>query len=242
MFYTESIYPRVADCDRKGFMSYEAVMQILENAGSHHSDLVNDPLIAGSRTGTAWIVTEWRARVLRCPESTEKLTVSTWITSASGSLILYRDFEVTDESGEVIVCAEAKLCRVDLTAMHPVRIPDELLAVYEPEEKQAFTEKAPHLRAPKEYSSEMPMPALRRGDIDINGHLHNTRYLTLALDILPEEVFARGSEAFSGFRIQYSQGILEGDVVTVKYAEAEDAYRAGFYRDGKLCTLIELTK
>ena len=38
MFYTETYCPGVADFDRDGKLAYEAILRILENTASRHSD------------------------------------------------------------------------------------------------------------------------------------------------------------------------------------------------------------
>ena len=73
MYYKEIYQPRISDYDRNGKLSYEAILQILETAGSHHSDTVGDSVIEGSQCGIAWILTEWRVQILRRTDSKEKL-------------------------------------------------------------------------------------------------------------------------------------------------------------------------
>ena len=48
MFYTETYCPGVADFDRDGKLAYEAILRILENTASRHSDSSGDDVINGS--------------------------------------------------------------------------------------------------------------------------------------------------------------------------------------------------
>jgi len=48
MFYKGNYQPRISDYDRNGKLSYEAILQILESAGSRHSDSAGDSVIEGS--------------------------------------------------------------------------------------------------------------------------------------------------------------------------------------------------
>ena len=99
MYYKEIYQPRISDYDRNGKLSYEAILQILETAGSHHSDTVGDSVIEGSQSGIAWILTEWRVQVLRRTDSKEKLQITTWVRGKAPASAVNRDFLLTDETG-----------------------------------------------------------------------------------------------------------------------------------------------
>lgn len=188
MYYKEIYQPRISDYDRNGKLYYESILQILETAGSHHSDTVGDSVIEGSQSGIAWILTEWRVQVLRRTDSKEKLQITTWVRGKAPASAVYRDFLLTDENGTEVIRAEAKFALFDLATSRLTRISEELFGSYQPEDKTVF-EDVQRLRAPSEYTSETELK-LRRSDIDFNGHVHNTRYVDLAMEALPNEIFA----------------------------------------------------
>lgn len=88
MLYTEIYIPRLSDFNRNGKLSYEAILQILETVGSHHSDKVNDNVIKSSKHGIAWILVDWRVSVLRRTESTEELHITNWVRGKSGTAMM----------------------------------------------------------------------------------------------------------------------------------------------------------
>ena len=237
MVYTEEYMPRTADFSRDGLLSYEAMLQIMETAGSHHSDSVSDNIIDASRRGTAWILADWRVEIFRRTESTEKLSVSTWVRAKSRAAVIYRNFELRDGAGLVLARAEAKLCVVDMSTGRLSRISDELFVAYAPEDSSVFDSDAPKLRAPSESEGEREI-ALRRSDIDFNGHVHNTRYLDYALEALPGEVF--GSLDIKKLRIAYTKPVTESQRVTSKYALTDDGTFVSIFADDALCTLIHI--
>lgn len=238
MIYTEIYQPRISDYDRNGKLSYEAILQILETAGSHHSDTVGDSVIEGSQSGIAWILTEWRVQVLRRTDSKEKLQIATWVRGKAPASTVFRDFILTDENGNEVIHAEAKFALLDLSAGRLTRISEELFASYQPEDKTAFDIAAPRLRAPAEFDSEQTI-TLRRSDIDFNGHVHNTRYMDFALEVLSAEIYKKGN--ISDVRIVYSKPVKEGSVVTIKRFDEEKRYLICVYSDDMLCTLCEFS-
>ena len=236
MNYTEIYQPRISDYDRNGKLLYEAILQILETAGSHHSDTVGDSVIEGSQSGIAWILTEWRVQVLHRTDSKEKLQIATWVRGKVPASTVFRDFILTDENGSEVIRAEAKFALLDLAAGRLTRISEELFASYLPEDKTVFDTAAPRLCAPAEFDSEQTI-TLRRSDIDFNGHVHNTRYMDFALEILPE-AFNRDNNV-AEFHMVYMKPIKESSAVTVKCSNAENKYRICIYSDDVLCTLCE---
>ena len=47
MFYKEKCKPRPSDYNRNGKLSYEAILQILENAAGNHSANMGDSIAEG---------------------------------------------------------------------------------------------------------------------------------------------------------------------------------------------------
>lgn len=56
--------------------------------------------------------------------------------------------------------------------------------------------------------------------IDINKHLHNTYYLDIAKEVLPEEIaFVK---EYNDFEIMYKKEVKLGDTVKVLYSKADE--------------------
>jgi Acyl-ACP thioesterase. len=53
--------------------------------------------------------------------------------------------------------------------------------------------------------------------IDLNGHVHNTMYLDLAAEVLPDDLWRR---QFDSLEIHYRKEILPGQTVLLLYGEA----------------------
>jgi acyl-ACP thioesterase len=235
MYYKEIYQTRISDYDRNGKLSYEAILQILETAGSHHSDTVGDSVIEGSQSGIAWILTEWRVQVLRRTDSKEKLQIATWVRGKAPASTVFRDFILTDENGNEVIRAEAKFALFDLTTSRLTRISEELFGSYQPEDKTVF-EDAQRLRAPSDFSSETELK-LRRSDIDFNGHVHNTRYVDLAMEALPNDIFA--NDDFTELHILYFKPVIEHSAVKAQYHFDGSSHLVTVYADNACCSLVK---
>ncbi|MBR1747287.1 MAG: hypothetical protein IJ735_03635 [Clostridia bacterium] len=230
MIVTRLYYPFPDDAYVGGRLSDEALLRIFEDIGSRHSAAVGDAFNVGSR---AWILAEWRVEFLRRPLVTEPLNVSTWVRASEAAFWTYRDFSVRDKADRVVIKATAKMTLVDMEKEQLMRITEDLIGAYRPEEQQVFSSDAPRLLPPKNYSNEISLP-LRRSDFDQNGHVHNTRYVSFAQEVLPAT--ARLADSF---RIVYRAPVKPNAVPVLKYAPTETGHIVGVYVEGRLCTLIE---
>ena len=236
MFYKEKHNPRPSDYNRNGKLSYEAILQILENAAGNHSANMGDSIADANKNGIAWILTEWRIKIVRRPENGEPLNIVTWVRGKAPASAVYRDFLLTDANGTDVIRAEAKFALFDLDTSRLTRISEELFRSYQPEIKTVF-EDSQRLRAPSEFTSETELK-LRRSDIDFNGHVHNTRYVDLAMEALPNEVFYK--DDFTELHILYFKPVLEHSDVKAQYHFDGLSHLVTIYADTVCCTLVEV--
>lgn len=138
MFYKEICKPRPSDYNRNGKLSYEAILQILENVAGNHSANMGDSIADANKNGIAWILTEWGVQIVHRPENGESLNITTWVRGKAPAIAVYRDFLLTDENGTEVIRAEAKFALFDLATSKLTRISEELLGSYQPEDKTVF--------------------------------------------------------------------------------------------------------
>ena len=109
MFFSEIYQPGVADFDRSGKLGYEAILRIFENTASRHSDSSGDDIIEESRNGITWVLTDWRVRIVRRPDSKAPLRVTTWVRDSVPTGRVFRDYTLADETGTELVCGVGPL-------------------------------------------------------------------------------------------------------------------------------------
>ena len=83
----------------------------------------------------------------------------------------------------------------------------------ESDDKQTWFDKIKEL---DNYERESKY-TVKRGDIDVNHHMHNINYLDLANEALPDEVYDNEKE-FNNFKISYKKEIKLGETVKCKYS------------------------
>lgn len=233
MYYKESSLPRVSDFDRNGKISYEAILQILENVGSHHADTVNNDISEELKKGIAWILVDWRVSILKQIHINEVVNIKTWVRNSQKPSSVFRDFIVMNDKEETVIKAEAKYCLFDLTSSKLIKISEETIEPYQPENECVFDEDTPYINEINEFDDKSEVP-VRRSDIDFYGHLHNTRFLGLAADFMPENPDFRISE----IHIVYKQPILETDALSIGYKKSSNCINAVILKNNQPAAMV----
>lgn len=238
MIHTEIYEPRISDYNQHGILSLESMLNIAENAGSHHAAKVNDDVLEGSQHGIAWIIAEWNVKINKLPAYGKYLHISTWVRNESTSATTtVRDIVIKNDNDEICVLLCPKFVLLDLNTQRLIKITPELLERYKPENTACIPISTTRLKEPSSYESEIKL-YLRRTDMDFNRHLHNARYISLALEALPQEIF--NLYCFSGFRITYRTPLISNQFAIARCHIVENVATIGIYNENNtLCTLIE---
>ena len=241
MIFVDKVKTGLKDVGKDCLIKNESILEILENVGGEHSNLAGYGILDIERTKLSWILLDWKVKVLKRPLYADELEVKTW-GRCFQKAYTYRDFEIYNSKGELCVIATSKWAMINIETRRIVRMGDEIKGAYLPEEHYAFEEEVlSKPEVPIEFSNEFKYTVSRK-DIDINGHMHNTYYLNLAYEVLPEEVY--NERPYDSFRITYKHEIKLGDTVVCKYAYFNNKHGVVVMNeDGSVVnSIIELAK
>jgi len=237
MIFEEKYQPVIEDYTKEGKVSLFAVLKIFENAGSRHSDLAGDSVFKGNENTKAWVLTDWQVEILSYPSYGESIDVKTWSQELNSPVVASRDFLLYG-NGRICAKGTTRWVLYDLKAGRPCRIEKELLEKYQPEDKAVFEDtRLIKITVPEQFQQETRI-AVRRSDIDFNGHIHNLIYLDFALQALPENVYEE--QKFKGLRISYKTAVKSEKEIICRYAQTGDTHIVGIYDTaGQLKTVIQ---
>lgn len=192
------------------------ILSYLEDIAGIHSNLAGYGFFDIEKTHLSWILLGWKLQVIRRPKYNENITVKTW-SKGIVKFYTYRDFEVYDEKGNLIVIASSKWILLDNQKGKIVRMNPEMIDKYKPEPNKIVfdTTEFDKVKEPEVYQYETEY-TVRRADIDVNNHVHNLNYIEIANEALPEDVY-RGA-LFNDVRVTYKKEMKLGDTVKCKYA------------------------
>ena len=215
------------------------MLALLEDIGGMHSDIAGFGINDIEKTNLFWVLLNWKVNILKRSKYGEILNFKTWAKDG-GKFFTYRDFEVTDSSGEVVCKATSKWSLIGMDKKSIVRITDDVISKYEPETQNIFdTLEIEKLKEPENHSYEYHYKTQRR-DIDVNNHMHNSNYLSLAYEALPDEVYY--SDECNNFEITYKNGIKLNDTVKCLYEKVDGAHYVTIKSldDKKLHAIVKL--
>ncbi len=234
MIFKDASVTRLDDFGSNGKMKLSSVLKLFENAADHHKDAVTDDEMRAAMGRCEWILTQWDVKIERLPQRSETLFVDTWIVGKGPAVREDREFVMRNADNEVLAIGETKLSLFDVEAQRIERASELIIEKYGPETEKLWSVKLPKLREPSEFDSESVVP-LRRSDLDYNRHVHNTAYLDLACEPIPET-------EVKGFRVSYKRQLKEGDTATVRTKRSGNKWIAAIYSDAGLCTLCEISE
>ena len=241
MIYEEYVKASLEDYGRNGRLEERAILRVLEDISSYHSDSVGCGAKNIEKSKLAWLLLEWRVKIHLPMSYGQSYRVTTWSRGICSPCTTLRDFEIFDEDGNLCVSASSKWTPVNYVDKKILRVTDELLDLYGTETRSAFEGgELNRLREPKEYAYEMPYRIYRK-EIDLNGHLHNLCYLDIALETIPEDVYR--SRDFREIRITYRKEIRADEKdISCKYKAESGVHTVGIYGpDAKLRAIVSLS-
>lgn len=237
MFYECEIRTGLNDVGKNSLITNKALLTILETVGGYQSDEAGYGLLDIENKGVSWILMDWRLHVIKRPMYGQKLIVKTWGRNVK-KVSTYRDYELYDDNNNLCVIATTKWALVDITRSKITKIGPDVMEKYKIDDKCVFEDsELEKVRIPDIFDSSIKCKVQRR-NIDVNGHMHNTHYLELAYEALPEDVY--NNRPYNDLRISYKHEIKLGDEVTCNYVFNENKHIVVIKKDDLVCAVCEL--
>ena len=182
------------------------------------------------REGTAWVLTRQKLCMHQWPAWRETVELRTWIRPTEG-LVAVRDFEILLH-GKVIGECTTQWLILDLATRKPAAKGLELA------EDEVRHDAPTFISASKIYLQtqlqELARFHVRNSDLDLNGHVNNTRYAQWILDALPEHKLR--DFTLQEYEVNFIAETKAGDVIDIfRGALSEDRFQFKGVRtsDGK---------
>lgn len=222
MIFEHDFSISIRDVGQSNKLTNKSILSFLEDIGSLHSDQAGYGLNDIYTKGVSWILLNWKVKILKRPIYKDILHIKTW-ARLTEKIYTYRDYEIYDQTGELVAIATSKWVLMDIYKNRITKISPKVIEKYLPENKSVFPEEEVNfkLEEPFTYEKEL-IYTVGRKDIDINKHMHNVNYLDLAYEALPEEVYENVD--FTNIEILYKKEIKYGQTLKCLYTNYQDTY------------------
>ncbi len=199
-----------------------AILSFLEEVASSHSSTVGYGVNDIEEKKKVWLLMDWKLQVFERPKYGDKLLLKTWGRPIEKHIFYtYRDFEVF-LNGKLVAIATSRWVLFDLNTNKITKITPEILDLYKPEEQKVFEEKEISKVKEPENKELKLLYEVKRKDIDVNKHMHNLNYISLAYEALPDEIYE--NIELNNVRVMYKHQILLGDKVKCFYSKEEEKH------------------
>ena len=223
--YTQTFRVASYQTDLTARIKPSAILEIMQEMAGAHAELLN---VGRSRLypmGLAWVLTRVEVRMERYPLSGEIITVETF-PMPNRRVFFPRYFIFKDEKGQTIGCAGSMWVVLDINTRKMANAAE--IAASMPDNSDLTAPMG--MPATVEEVSGKVTESLRLPvytDLDVNGHVNNTRYLDWCCNALGIDTMR--SHAMTQFAVNFNQEILPGqEVSTVLKQDAERFSFSGF--------------
>lgn len=197
------------DVDMFRSMRYSVFLRWLQEASIAHTEALGAGRDKTLDKGALWVIARVSVEILRMPQYDEVVTFRTW-AGKTRHVLFPRYYEIIDAEGNVAVRASAVWLLMDAKTR-----------------KMAFPDKYGVRIADTSTGTELPLPAgvpmqdappvyrhtVRFQDVDINGHMNNSKYIDVVEDALGFD-FLHDFE-LTRFEIDYEEEIRGGKRVSL---------------------------
>lgn len=183
----------------------------LQVSSQQSQSLGNADDVVFERYKLVWVITDYAIKIERLPTYNEEITITTEAI-AYNKLFCYRDFEVTDASGQLLLSIRTTFALMDYESRKVAEVPDDLVAPYGADKIRKL------LRGPRYQPLEDPEQVLyhvRFFDLDMNGHVNNSKYLEWMLDVFDLEFLTTYTPA--KIDLKYVKEIHHGKDILSEY-------------------------
>ncbi len=184
-----------------------------------------------------WIFLNWNIEIFRYPKYLEEV-VCTTIPVKFKSVLGQRDFRIEDKNGEVIMNASVKTALLDLKTKKPIEVPKDILASYGDSHPEFITNrfKMPKITDDGFVLNSTTRVKVKRLDTDTNGHTNNDKYVELAENEIPDDIYKR---VITNVRVVYKRETFVGDELIIEtYLNNIDSVLVVFKNEDTCCEVL----
>ncbi len=187
-----------------------AICNYFQEAAGVHAHHLNFDITHLLDNGLTWVLYKMHIRIRSNPLRWQDVEVETWPSPGDG-LRAFRDYILWDGNGERMAEAVSQWMVLDVQTRRPVRIPDEILALGLKESEHTIEPGKAPLKPVMDGTPEL-ITVAGSGDLDMNNHVNNVKYIEWMTGYLPRPV--RDGKSCRELEIHYRAEAVEGDRIS----------------------------
>lgn len=210
---------RASDFDKYGKILPSAILDLFQTVAGQHASEMGIGFSDMFKRGYFWVLVRVKFQILKMPRMYEDVSVKTW-PLAPGRVSFERDYSIKNEAGEVLVLGTSEWAFIGTENRRLVPVRD-IYPNIEYVTERSFTDKLLKVK-PFEPDNEGYEIHTGFSDIDLNGHVNNTKYANFVLDAIDPS----NNDDIDVIQIDYKKELLEGANIKVHLLREEDHIKA----------------
>ena len=223
--WREKLTVRIGCVDSSDRLNLWSIFDFFQEAATSHAAVLGVGREEMTNAGQAWVLSRFSLFVKRRPFYGETIEVSTWPRRCE-KLFAYRDYEIKDAEGAVLVSGRGAWLLLDKEKRRPLR-PQTLVETLPANEGlDAFPAAPSGLEVRENLTKIMQRNALY-SDLDYYGHANNARYIQWIQDAADIDILTNADQ----FRldINYLNEVLPGDLIEIWAAPLDGGADNDYY-------------
>lgn len=215
--YTKNVEVRLLETNHDQELNIVCLVDHLNDVGGSHLESLGYSLESLFKKGYAWILLSWNIHIDKLPPLKEKIQIKTWVSKINRYFV-YREFLMVDHTNQVIVQVSSQWLFYYIFKRKPVKIFPDLSNKLTIDSDNAYL--LPIIdssisRRPVYLNSEKRI-SVQPKDIDILGHVHNSKYIEWVMELKPERV--KQQYKLQNLQVQYHHEVkYPGEIIIKQY-------------------------
>lgn len=211
---------RAYEADVNGALSMAHLCNYLQEAAGNHARSLGVSVEQLQKLDLTWMLSRLHVKMNRYPAWRDTVFIDTWPSGHNG-LYAAREFLIYTEDGDQIGQATSAWLMIDLKHRRPLRVPAFIDALEVPDLPRPIPDPFLKIQALPLRTSNKSF-SVGYGDLDINQHANNVRYITWALESLPLEILQ--TYHLKGLEVHFRSEATYGDVIDAVVSQEEEPH------------------
>ncbi|MGB9499157.1 MAG: acyl-[acyl-carrier-protein] thioesterase [Dissulfuribacterales bacterium] len=224
MIYEKKINVCYSETGVDGKLKPVSVLNYLQDITSEHTDEMGVSALDLLPKNLAWVVFKYQINIFKYPLWKDELLIRTWRYPVK-NLYELRQFEIIDNTGNLLISSKSLWILTSLTTKKPVRLQNNLPLEIIKNKQKVITNDLTTL--PELTNPDLIRPfTIRMHDLDFNRHVNNSVYLVWGIESVPEKIIT--THRPKEITINYLSDSVYGDRITSKTQKLDSNPSATF--------------
>ena len=208
--YQEKIFINSNDVDDHCDLKISTIFKYLQQVSTNHAELLGIGKEETLRRGEFWVITRMKVIIHQMPKMLDTLTV----TTHPGEKVMFifpRYYQIYNEKGELVISASSSWALLDINT-HKIKVKP-----FEDDFILPFEKLDEDISLPEKINPDQLIIVderkVRYSDIDLNGHLNNTKYIDYIIDTHDSDFYQK--HRVKEILINYEKEIKNNDNVVI---------------------------